>query len=187
MGKMFDILQDQMNNWRSRDNPSAIRNLVHSSNPETTCSGIVQRTGDHVSWYRTDDPRAMIGPPRCQQFKLGDMLRVPPPNCDVLIDEDVDDGNSGYSGEPSGSSILHGDGKENNDSEGGEDMEGGGIATGKGKGTQDGMGKRKRRRKAKDEGKGAVEHTAGEMISLVSLLYCCRSNCMRQIRTRRAT
>jgi len=59
MGQMFDKTRDYMNNWRW-DNPNAFRDQVDRSNPQTTSSGKVKRTGERFSWYGSDDPRTKI-------------------------------------------------------------------------------------------------------------------------------
>jgi hypothetical protein len=67
MGQMFDKTHDQMNNWRW-DNPWCFRDQVDRSNPQTTSSGKVKRTGERFSWYGSDDLRAKIEPPSCRQY-----------------------------------------------------------------------------------------------------------------------
>jgi len=89
---MFDKTRDQMNNWRW-DNPRAFGDQVDRSNPQTTSSGKVKRTGERFSWYSSDDLRAKIEPPSCRQYKPGDFLAVRPLNWDEIIDEDDDDDN----------------------------------------------------------------------------------------------
>jgi hypothetical protein len=66
MGQMFDKTCDQMNNWRW-DNPHAFGDQVDPSNQQATSSGKVKRTGECFSWYGSDDLRAKIEPPNCQQ------------------------------------------------------------------------------------------------------------------------
>jgi len=73
MGQMFDKTCDQMNNWRW-DNPHAFGDQVDRSNPQTTSSGKVKRTGERCCWYGSDNLRAKIEPPSCRQYKPGDFL-----------------------------------------------------------------------------------------------------------------
>jgi len=92
MGQMFDKTCDQMNNWRW-DNPRAFGDQVDRSTPHTTSSGKVKRTGECFSWYGSNDLRAKIEPPSCQQYKPGDFLAIRHLNWDEIIDEDDDDDN----------------------------------------------------------------------------------------------
>jgi hypothetical protein len=154
MGQMFDKTRDQMNNWRW-DNPRAFGDQVDRSNPQTTSSGKVKRTGERFSWYGSDDLRAKIEPPSCRQYKPGDFLAVRPLNWDEIIDEDDDDENWADPGAPSGGRSRPGDDNDNDDGEGEEDTQGGEKGTGKGKGTKDGKGKGKG--KGKGNGKGIVK------------------------------
>jgi len=48
MGQMFDKTRNQMNNWRW-DNSHAFGDQVDRSNPQTTSSGKVYRTGERFS------------------------------------------------------------------------------------------------------------------------------------------
>ena len=89
MGRMIDKTRDQMNNWRW-DNPHAFGDEVDRSNPQTTCSGKVNLTGERFSWYGSDDIRAKIEPPSCRQYKPGDYLSIRPLHWDGIIDEDDD-------------------------------------------------------------------------------------------------
>jgi hypothetical protein len=75
MGQMFDKTRDQINNWRLV-NPHAFGDQVDRSNPQTTSLGEVKRTGEHISWYGSDDLRAKIESQRCRQYKPGDFLTV---------------------------------------------------------------------------------------------------------------
>jgi hypothetical protein len=150
---MFDKTRDQMNNWRW-DNPRAFRDQVDRSNPQTTRSGKVKRTDERFSSYCSDDLRAKIAPPSCQQYKPGDFLAVRPLNWDEIIDEDDDDDNWADPGAPSGGSSRPGDGNDNDDGESEEDTQGGEKWTGKGKGTKDGKGKGKATEDGKGKGKG---------------------------------
>ena len=59
MGQMFDKTRDQMNNWRW-DNTRAFGDQVDRSNPQTTSSGKVKRTGQRFAWYCSDDLRAKM-------------------------------------------------------------------------------------------------------------------------------
>jgi len=119
MGQMFGKTRDHINNWRW-DNPHAFRDQVERSNPQTTSSGKVKRTGEHFSWYCSDDLRAKFEPPSCQQYKPGDFLAVGPLNWDEIIDEDGDDENWADPGGSSGGRSCPGDGNDNDDSEGEE-------------------------------------------------------------------
>jgi hypothetical protein len=159
---MFDKTRDQMNNWR-RDNPRAFGDQRDRSNPQTTSSGKVKRTGKHFSWYGSDDLRAKIEPPSFQQYTPGDILAVSPLNWDEIIDEDDDDDNWVDPGAPSRGSSRPSDSNANDDSEGEEDTQGGEKGTGTGKGTKDGKGKGKG--KATEEGKGkGKEYSIGKGI-----------------------
>jgi len=90
-----------MNTWR-RDNPRAFRDQVHSSNIQTTCSGKVKCTGEHFSWYSSDDFRAIIELPSCWHHKPGGFLAVRTLSWNMIIDEDDSDENLADPGEPSG-------------------------------------------------------------------------------------
>jgi hypothetical protein len=139
---MFDKTCDQMNNWRW-DNPSVFGDQVDRSNPQTTSSGKVISTGEHFAWYGSNDLRAMIEPPSCQQFKPGDFLGVRPLNWDEIIDEDDDDENWADPGGPSGGRSRPGDDNDTDEGESEEDTQCGEKGTGKGKRTKDGKGKGK--------------------------------------------
>jgi len=160
MGQMFDKTRDQMNNWRW-DNPCAFGDKVDRSNPQTTSSGKVKRSGERFAWYGSDDLRATIEPPSCRQYKPGDFLAVRPLNWDEIIDEDDDDVNWVDSGALSGGMSRPGDGNKNDNGEGGEDTQGGEKRTGKGKGTKDRKWKWKGKGKGNGKGKGIVKQTPG--------------------------
>jgi len=160
MGQMFDKTRDQMNNWRW-DNPRAFGDQVDRSNPPTTRLGKVKRTGEHFSWYGSDDPRAKIEMPSCRQYKPGDFLAVGPLNWDEIIDEDDDYENWADPGAPSGGRSHPGDDNDHDDGEGDEDTQGGEKGTRKGKETKNGKGKGKGRGKGNGKGKGIVEQTPG--------------------------
>jgi len=167
---MFDKSHDQLNNWRW-DNSRAFRAQVDLFNLQTTSSGKVKHTGEHFSWYGSDDLRAWIKLPICRQYKPGNILAVRPLNWDDIIDEDDDDDNWVDPGAPSGGRSLGGDGNYNDDGQSEEDTQGGEKGTGKGKGTKDGKGKRKATEDRKvtgkgkgkwnGNGKGIVIHTPG--------------------------
>jgi len=123
MGQMFDKTRDQMNNWRW-DNPRAFGDQVDRSNPQTTSSGKVKRTGEHFSWYGSDDLRAMIEPPNCRQYKPGNFLAFRQLNWDEIIDEDDDDDNWADPSAPSSGRSRPGDGNDNDDAESEEDTQG---------------------------------------------------------------
>jgi len=166
MGQMFDKTCDQINNWRW-DNRHAFGDQVDCSNPQTTSSGKVKRTGQPFSRYGSDDPRAKIEPPSCRQYKPGDFQAIRPLNWDEIIDEDDDDENWADPGAPTGGWSSPGVGNDNDDCEGEEDTHGGEKGTGKGIGTQDGMGQWKGKTMEEGKGKGngkgksIVKQTAG--------------------------
>jgi hypothetical protein len=89
---MFAKTSDQMNSWRW-DNPGAFGDQVDRSTLQTTSSEKVERTGEHVSWYGSDDPGVMIVPRSCSQYKRGDFLAVRPLDWNEIINEDDDDKN----------------------------------------------------------------------------------------------
>jgi hypothetical protein len=150
---MFGKTRDQMNNWRW-GNLRAFGDQVDRSNPQTTSSGKVKRTGERFSWYGSDDLRAKIEPPSCRQYKPADFLAVRPLNWEEIIDEDNNEGNWAKPGAPSGGMSRPGDGNDNDDSKSEEDTQGGEKVTGKGKGTKDGKGKGKATADGKGQGKG---------------------------------
>jgi hypothetical protein len=147
-----------MNNWWW-DNPRAFGYHVDCSNPQTTSSGKVTRTSERFLRYGSDDLRAKIEPPSCQQNKPGDFLAVRPMNWDEIIDEDDDDVNWADPGVPSGGRSRPGDGNDNDYGEGEEDTQEGEKGTWKGKGTKDGKGKGKGMGKGNGKGKGIVKQT----------------------------
>jgi len=149
MGQMFDNARDQMHNWRL-DNPRGFGDRVDRSNPQTTSSEKVKRTGEGFSWYGSDDLRAKIEPPSCRQYNPGDFLAVRPLNWDEIIDEDDDGDNWADPGAPSSGRSCPADRNENDDGESKEDTQGGEKRTGKGKGVNDGKGNWK----ATEDGKG---------------------------------
>jgi len=160
MGQMFDKTHDQMNNWRW-NNPRAFGDEVERSNPQTTSSGRVKRTGKRFSWYGSDDPRATIEPPSCRQYKPGNFLAVRSLNWDEIINEDDDDENWADPGVPSGGRSHPGNGNDNDNGEGEEDIQCGEKGTRKGKGTKDGKGRGKGKGKGNGKGKGIVKQTPG--------------------------
>jgi hypothetical protein len=139
---------------------------VDRSNPQTTSSGKVKRTGERFSWYGSDDLRANIEVLSCRQYKTYDFLAVRQLNWDEIIDEDDDDENWVDRGAPSGGRSHPGNGSDNDDGEGEEDTQGGEKGTGKGKGTKDGKGKGEGKGKGNGKGKGIVKQTpVGDDIS----------------------
>jgi len=194
-----------MNSW-SWDNPHAFGNQVGHSNAQTTSSGKVKCTGEHFSWYGSNDLRAKSQPSSCQQYKPGDSdsLAIRQLNWDWKIDEDDDDEIWADPREPSSGRSRPSDGNNNDDSENEEDRQGGekgtreekGTKGGKGKGNGKGKGKEKWKGKAMEEaqgkgkgngnGKGIVKQTPwGDNIS--HAILCSRSRkCMRQTPTQRA-
>ena len=123
MGQMFGKTCDQMNNW-SWDNPRAIRDQVDGSNPQTTSSGRVKRTGVHFSSYSSNDLMAKNEPPSCQQYKPADFLAIIPLNWDAIIDKDDDDDNWVDPGVPSSGRSCLRNGKDNHIGESEEGMQG---------------------------------------------------------------
>jgi hypothetical protein len=157
---MFDKTRNQMNNWRW-DNPLAFKDEVDRSNPQTTSSGKVKRTAERFSLYGSDDLRAKIEPPSCQQYKPGDFLAIRPLNWDEIIDKNDDDENWADRRAPSGGWSRPGDGNDNDNGEGEEDTRGGEKGTGNEKGTKDGKGKRKGKGKGNGKRTGIVKQTPG--------------------------
>ena len=96
-----------------------------------------------MSWYGSDDPKAKIELPSCQQYKPGDFLAIRPLNWDEIIDEDDDDENWADPGVLSGGRSRPSDDNDNDDGEAEEDTQGGEKGTGKCKATTDGKGKGK--------------------------------------------
>jgi len=149
MGQLLDPIRDEMKNWRW-DNPRAFGDQIDRSNPQATSSVKVKCTGEHFSWYSSEDLRAKIEPQSCRQYKPGDFLPVRPPNWDEIIDKDNDDDDWADPGASSRGRSHPGDGNDNDDGESEEDTQGGEKGSGKGKGTKDGKGKGK----ATEDGKG---------------------------------
>jgi len=160
MGQMFDKTRDQMNNLRW-DNRLAFGEQVDRSNPQTTCSGQVKCTGERFSWYSSNDPRAMIEPPSCRQYKPGGFLAVRPLNWDDIIDEDDDVENWSDPGTLRGGRSHPGDGNDNDNSEGEEDTQGGEKWTGNGKGSKNSRGNGKGKGTGNCKGNGIVKQTPG--------------------------
>jgi hypothetical protein len=146
---MFDKTRNHMNNCRWY-NLYAFRDQVDHTNPQKPPSGMLKRTGEHFTWYCSDDLRAKIEPPNCQQYKQGVFLSVRPLNWDDIIDEDHDDLNWADAGAPSGGRSRPGDGNDNDDCEREEDTLGGAKGIREGKRTMNGKGKGK----ATEDGKG---------------------------------
>jgi hypothetical protein len=152
---MFDKTRDQMNNWRW-NNPRAFRDHVDRSNPQTTSSGKVKRTGEHFSWYASNDLRAKIELPSCRQYKPGNILAVRPLNWDEITDEEDGDNNSADPRAPRFGRSRPSDGNDNDNCEGEEDTKSGEKGTRKGNGTKDGKGKGKGKATKEEKGKGKV-------------------------------
>jgi len=182
---MFDKTHDQITNWRW-DNIHAFSDQLNRSNCQTTCSGKVKHIGEHFSWYGSDDLRAKIEPPSCQQYKPGDFLAVRPLNWDVIIDKDDGDENWADPGVACRGKSCPGNGNHNTNGKDEEDTQGGEKGTRKGKGTKDGKGKGKGKVKGNSKGKGIVKQTPGGDLSLGLLLCSCRNKGMRQTWARRA-
>jgi len=121
----------------------------------------VERTGEHFSWYGSDDPRANIEPPSCWRYKPGDFLTIRPLNWDEIFDDDDGEENWANPGAPSGGRSRPGNVNDNDNGEGEEDTQGGEKGTRKGEGTKDGKGKGKGKGKGNGKGKGVVKQTAG--------------------------
>jgi hypothetical protein len=175
MGQLFDNTRHKMNNWRC-DNPRPFGDKVNHSNPQTTSSGKVKHTGEHFSWYGSDDLRVKIELPSCRLYKPGDFLAFRLLNWDEIIDEDVVDDSSADPCVQSGGRSRPGDGNDNDNGESEEDSRGGENGTGKVKGTQDGKRKGKATEdekvkgmgqgKGNGKGKGIVKYTTrGDDIS----------------------
>jgi hypothetical protein len=88
---------------------------MNRTNPDTTSLGMVKRTGEHFSWYGSDNLMAKIEPPSSRQYKPGDFLAIRPDNWDELIHEDNDDGNWAHPGGPSGGRSHPVDGNDKED------------------------------------------------------------------------
>jgi len=65
MGQLFVKTCNKMNNWWW-DNPRAFGDQVDRSNSQRTSSGKVKCTGEHFSWYCSDDCRAKIELASCR-------------------------------------------------------------------------------------------------------------------------
>jgi len=137
--------------------PRAFGDQVDRSNQQTSSSGKVKRTGEHFSWYGSDNLRANIEQPSCRQYKPGDFLAIRPLNWNEIIDEDDDDENWADPGASSSGWSRPSHDTHNDDGEGEEDMQGGEKGTGKGKGTKNGKGKGKGKGKGNGKGKGIVK------------------------------
>jgi hypothetical protein len=155
---------------------------------------MLKRTGERFTWYCSDDLRATIEPPNCQQYKPGVFLSVRPLNWDEIIDEDHDDLNWADAGAPSGGRSRPGDGNDNDDCEREEDTLGGakGIrkwkrtmnGKGKGKATEDGKGQGKGKGKGNGKRKGIVIHTpGGDNISRAIVLQLQKEMSERDVNT----
>jgi len=156
MGQMFDKTSDQMNS-SGCDNPCAFGNQVDRSNPRTTSSGKVKRTGERFYWYGSDDHRAKIEPPSCRHYQPGNFLAVRPPNWDEIIDEDDDEENWVDPAAPCSAKYRHDNDNDNDDGEGEEDQQGGEKGTRKVLGTKNGKGTGKGKGKGKGKGRGIVK------------------------------
>jgi hypothetical protein len=156
MRRMFDKTRDRRINWRW-DNPGACGDQVDCSNQWTTSSGMVKCSGERFSWYGSDDLRATIEPPSCQQYKPGDFLAVGPLNWNEMFHEDDDDDNWADPGGPSCGRSCPGHGNDNHNAESEEDSEGAEQGVGKGKGTKHGKGTWKGKGKGNGKGKCIVK------------------------------
>ena len=104
--------------------------------------------------YGSDDLRAKIELPSCQQCRPGDFLVFRPLNWEWTIHGDDDDAHWADPGAPSGGRSCYGDGNQNEDGEGEEDTQGGENGTRKGKGSKDKKGKGTATEDWKGKGKG---------------------------------
>jgi len=92
MGQKFDKTLYLMKHWRF-DIPRALGNQVDCLHLQARSSGKVKHTGEHFSWYGSDDPRAKLKLASCRQYKPGNCLAGRPLNRDEIIDDDNDDEN----------------------------------------------------------------------------------------------
>jgi hypothetical protein len=155
--------------WRIR--PYTCADQLKCSNSQTTSSGKVTCTSEHLSWSGSADPKVHIEQARCSQYKPSDILEIGPLNQTDRIHEDEDDQDWADPGQPSGGKSHPGDDNNDDNSKGEEVTQGGGKGTRKGKETQDGKGKgqetedakgkRQWNGKGQGEGKGIVEQTPG--------------------------
>ena len=167
MVQMFHKTRNQMKNWRW-DDPRAFVDQVDRSTLQKTSLGKVERTGEHFSWYGSNNLRSKIELPSCRQYKPGDFLAIGPLNWDEIIDENDDDEYWVDPGAPSGGGSRPGDDNDNDHSDGEEHTQGGEKGTGKENGTKVGNGKGKGKGKGngKRKGKGIVKQTpVGDDIS----------------------
>jgi len=115
--QMFHKSREQMNN-RRWDNPRAFGDQVDHPNPQTISWGTVKRTDKYFTWYGCDDPRAILEPPSCRQYKPANFLATGPLNWDVLINDDDDDENWADLGAPSVGQSCPGNDNENDKGDG---------------------------------------------------------------------
>jgi len=120
MRRMFDKTRERMNNWRW-DKPRGFGDQPDRSNPLTTSSGKVKRTGECFSWYGRDALRVKIEQPSCRQYTLGDFLAVGPLIWDEIIDENDDDENRADPTALSGGKSLPSNGNDNENGDGVKD------------------------------------------------------------------
>ena len=149
MGQTFDKTCDQMNNGRWH-NPSAFGDQVDHCNPQMTSSWKDKPTGEHCSWYSSDDPTAKIEPPSCRQYTPDNFLAVRPLYCDEIFNEDDGDENCTVLGAPSGGRCRTDDRNDNDADQGEGHTQGGEKGMGNRKGARNG----KRKWKATEDGKG---------------------------------
>jgi len=130
IGQIADKTHDQQNYWRL-DYPRAFGYKVNCSNPHTNSSGQVKRTGDHFTLYSSCDLRATIETPCCQQYKPGDFPAGRPPDCDMIIHRNDDDGKGADPRAGSGGTSRHCDGNNNGEGEAEDEPKRGANETGK--------------------------------------------------------
>ena len=114
---------DQIKNWRW-DNTCTSGDQVDHSNLQTTCSGKVNHTCKHFTWYGSDDLSVKIVPPSCRQYKPGDFLAMRPMKWNEMTDDNEDVRNWVDCGAPSGAWCHPSDGNDNDDRKGDEDTQG---------------------------------------------------------------
>jgi hypothetical protein len=160
MWQIFYKTRVQMKTW-CLDNPHTFGDQVYLSNPLTTSLGMVTYTTERFAWHGTDDLRAKIEPPSCQQYNPGDFKAIRPLNWDVIIDEPDADDTWVDPGAPSRGRSCPGDGNDNVNGGGKEDMKSGEKGTGNQKETHHGKWKCRGKGKGNGQGKAIVKQTPG--------------------------
>jgi hypothetical protein len=121
MWQMFDKTRNQMINW-GWANPCAFRDQVNRSTLPIANKQKLTTTGEIFCWHSSDDLQAMIQPRSCQQYWPVDLLATRPQNCDLIINEDDDNGNLANFRAPSDPGSHHGNGNDREDSDGRKNM-----------------------------------------------------------------